>query len=242
MAEENDKPKSASEEVARRHESRGTLRVGRRTLSYRATAASLPLLEGDRRKATVFHTYYRLAQRGGRRPLTFVFNGGPGAASAYLHVGALGPRRVVCGREGTLPPSPAKLVDNAESWLSFTDLVFVDPVGTGLSRTLPAADEKDSKSGKPPPEDPFYWDVEKDLSALCDFIGQFLSRESRWDAPIYIAGESYGGYRVARLARMLQQKAGIGLSGAVLISPVLEWDALFASRFSALAAAMRLPS
>ena len=240
MAEENnDKPKG---DETRRYDSRGSLRAGGRTLNYRATAGWLPLLDGDRRKATIFHTYYRLAQRGRQRPLTFVFNGGPGAASAYLHVGAVGPQRVACGREGSLPPSPAKLVDNAESWLPFTDLVFVDPVGTGLSRTLPPAEDKDAKPGKEKPEDTFYWDVDKDLSALCDFIGQFLSSEGRWAAPIYIAGESYGGYRVARLVRMLQQKAGIGLSGAMLISPVLEWDSIFASGLNALGAAIRLPS
>ncbi len=240
MADDNkDKPPS---DDARRYDSRGTLRAGGKTLNYRATAAWLTLFDGDRRKATVFHTYYRLAQRGGRRPITFVFNGGPGAASAYLHVGAVGPRRVACGREGGLLPAPAKLVDNAESWLPFTDLVFVDPVGTGLSRTLPGNEDKDAKSGKEQPEDTFYWDVDKDLSSLCEFIGQFLSREGRWSAPIHVAGESYGGYRVARLVRTLQEKSGIGLSGAVLISPVLEWDAIFSSRFNALAAVMRLPS
>jgi len=225
----------------KRYESRGKLKLSGKEFNYEATAAWLSLKDGDNRKADVFHTYYRQPRRaGGKRPLTFVFNGGPGAASAYLHVGTVGPKRVECGAEGSLPAAPARLVDNQESWLSFTDLVFVDPVGTGLSKTVPQESAGESKEKTTP--DTFYWDANKDLDALCEFIAAFLSREGRWASPIFIAGESYGGYRCARLVRMLQEKAGIGLSGAILISPAMEWDSLFASRFNSLAAAIRLPS
>ncbi len=225
----------------KRYESKGKLALAGKAISYETTAAWLPLKDGNTRKAEVFHTYYRQPRRGGRnRPLTFVFNGGPGAASAYLHVGTVGPKRVDCGKEGELPAAPARLVDNAESWLAFTDLVFVDPVDTGLSKSLPVTTPDEAKPTGAP--DPFYWDANKDLEALCEFISAFLSREGRWGSPIHIAGESYGGYRCARLVRMLQEKAGIGLSGAILISPAMEWDSLFASRFNSLAAAIRLPS
>jgi carboxypeptidase C (cathepsin A) len=131
----------------KRYESRGKLKLSGKEFNYEATAAWLSLKDGDNRKADVFHTYYRQPRRaGGKRPLTFVFNGGPGAASAYLHVGTVGPKRVECGAEGSLPAAPARLVDNQESWLSFTDLVFVDPVGTGLSKT---------RARKKPPRTPF---------------------------------------------------------------------------------------
>lgn len=225
----------------KRHESSGKLKVAGKDLNYEASAAWLSLKDGSTRKADVFHTYYRQARRGGsKRPLTFVFNGGPGAASAYLHVGTVGPKRVECGSEGSLPASPARLVDNQESWLAFTDLVFIDPVGTGLSKIVPPENPGEGKEKTA--ADTSYWNANKDLDALCEFIAAFLSREGRWASPIHIAGESYGGYRCARLVRMLQEKAGIGLSGAMLISPAMEWDSLFASRFNSLAAAIRLPS
>jgi carboxypeptidase C (cathepsin A) len=225
----------------KRYESRGKLKMAGKDFNYEATAAWLSLKDGDTRKADVFHTYYRKSRgAGSKRPLTFVFNGGPGAASAYLHVGTVGPKRVECGSEGSLPAAPARLVDNQECWLAFTDLVFVDPVGTGLSKTVPQEEPAEGKEKNP--ADTSYWDANKDLDALCEFIAAFLSAEGRWASPIHIAGESYGGYRCARLVRMLQEKAGIGLSGAMLISPAMEWDSLFASRFNSLAAAIRLPS
>jgi carboxypeptidase C (cathepsin A) len=214
------------------YSSEGAVVAGGRSVPYVAKAAFVPLLEGDTERAEVFFTYYAARAEGAsRRPLTFVLNGGPGASSAYLHVGALGPRRLAMNDDGSLPSSPARLVDNAESWLAFTDLCFIDPVGCGLSRlkkpyTAPGTPEK-------PEEDRSYWTVEKDLSSLCAFVDAFLSREKRWSSPICLAGESYGGYRVARLTRMLQEKAGVGLCAAYLISPVLEWDTLFATRFVA---------
>lgn len=240
MAQEK-KPDAAVQEPVKRFESSGSLSIGGKKLSYTATAAWQPLFEGDKEKAEVFHTYYRVGRRdAGSRALTFVFNGGPGAASAYLHMGAIGPRRIETNKDGTLPASPVRLVDNAQTWLAFTDLVFVDPVGTGLSRAKPEEDkEKADKSAEP---GTFYWDVANDLSALCDFITGFLSREGRWRSPIFLAGESYGGYRAARLVRQLQDQAGVGLSGAMLISPALEWDSLFSSRFNVLARALGIPS
>lgn len=239
-----DKTESAAK-TPKMFTSSGSVTAGGKTHSYKAKAGWLTLFDGDEERAQIFHTYYQVASRTKRqRPLTFVFNGGPGAASAYLHVGAVGPVRVKTNADGSLPPSPAELVNNEESWLAFTDLVFIDPVGTGLSHARKPGADGEAKEGGKPKEDPGkeFWDVTKDLESLCDFMDAFLSREGRWGAPIYLAGESYGGYRVARLARMLQANAGIGLSGAFLISPAIEWDHLFAGGYNTLVPALLMPS
>ncbi len=145
-------------------ESEGKITFGRKRLSYHATAGWLPLYDKDKVRAEIFHTYYRATgDDASKRPLTFIFNGGPGAASAYLHVGALGPKRVDTNPDGTLPPPPTALIDNTESWLAFSDLVFIDPVDTGLSRSKPQKDEDKDKSNE---TDTFYWDVANDLATL----------------------------------------------------------------------------
>ena len=163
------------------------------------------------------------------RPVAFVFNGGPGASSAYLHMGAIGPQRVAFPAAGTLPELPPKLVQNESSWLAFADLVFVDPVGTGFSRIIekdkekPDTPEAKGKQGEDEKSDPDeYFGQKRDLESLCEFMARWLSENDRWGSPIFIAGESYGGYRVGRLVRMLQEDTGIGLKGAILISPALE--------------------
>ena len=182
MPEQNNNSQTPAEHET--FESRGSLTVSGRKQTYQTTAGWLPLYKDDQESARVFHTYYRLGRRDpGKRPLTFVFNGGPGAASAYLHIGAIGPIRVATPADGSLPDSPVTLVGNAESWLPFTDLVFVDPVGTGLSRTVKEpADGEDKKPAAA--DDTFYWDVDQDLNALCEFIASFLSREDRWRSPL----------------------------------------------------------
>ena len=175
-----------------------------------------------------------LAQTGVDRPLTFVFNGGPGASSAFLHMGAVGPSRVAFPADGTLPRMPPRLVANEDSWLAFTDLVFVDPVGTGFSRVI----ENDGKDGRrarsqgaaTDGDAKEYFGYKRDLESLCEFMGRWLSGHDRWGSAVFIAGESYGGYRVGRLVRMLQETTGIGLSGAMLISPALEFGSLLADR------------
>ncbi len=210
-------------------ETKHRLKHGKSTLDYIAKAGWLKVGDEDQPDAEIFFSYYRTSGRGAsKRPLTFVFNGGPGAASAYLHVGMVGPKRLVTNDDGSLAPSPAQLVDNAQSWLFFTDLVFIDPVGTGLSRMVPANGDEEKKTDKK-----YYWKVDKDLDSINRFVDLFLSTEGRWNSPLYLAGESYGGYRAGRLARRMQEKAGIGLNGVILISPVLEWDCLLATKYSA---------
>ncbi len=217
-------------------------------LSYTAIAGWQRLFDHkEKPTAELFHVAYLAQESDATRPVTFVFNGGPGAASAYLHMGALGPKRVQFGSNGRLPQPPVRVVDNPESWLSFTDLVFVDPVGTGFSRLLskPDPETKDSDpkaqasggeastspNGTDQPQNP-YWEVEQDLNALGEFIQTWLSKYHRWLSPVLIAGESYGGFRVARLARRLQQSYGIGLSGAILVSPALEFSLLYGSDYN----------
>ena len=221
-------------------------------LSFRATADWVVLRKLEKPVAEIFHVYYRRLEEAGSgsaaadRPVTFVFNGGPGAASAFLHVGALGPRRVRFAPDGTLLPPPARLVDNESTWLAFTDLVFVDPVGTGFSRaitddaaTAPAADKPAPKPAaegahdKDKENDEFF-KVNRDLESLCEFISKFLSKHRLWSRPVFIAGESYGGFRVGKLARKLQEGYGVGLNGAILISPAMEFALLDGSDYDVL--------
>jgi carboxypeptidase C (cathepsin A) len=214
------------------------------SVDYTASAQWTLLRKKEKPAAEIFSVSY-VARHGGDRPVTFVFNGGPGASSAYLHMGTVGPLRVAFGAGGSPPPLPPRLVSNEDSWLAFTDLVLVDPVGTGFSRVIEddKGDERtkhreqdeDSKSGE-------FFGYKRDLESLCEFMGRWLSGHSRWGSPVFIAGESYGGYRVGRLVRMLQETTGIGLSGAVLISPVLELASLAPTDYDVLGWVDLLPT
>jgi carboxypeptidase C (cathepsin A) len=206
---------------------------GAKPLGYAATAKWVVLRKKEKPSAEIFSVSY-VAEGGDRsRPIAFVFNGGPGASSAFLHMGAVGPMRVDFPADGTLPELPPQLVQNESSWLGFADLVFVDPVGTGFSRIIenePKKDEKPTEGEKQDPDE--YFGLTRDLESLCEFMSRWLSENDRWGSPIFIAGESYGGYRVGRLIRMLQEDTGIGLNGAILISPALELTALAPSDYS----------
>jgi carboxypeptidase C (cathepsin A) len=208
-------------------ETKGTWSGGKKPLAYTATAKFYVLRKKEKPSAELFSVSYVADAGDAKRPVSFVFNGGPGASSAYLHMGAVGPQRVDFPADGTLPPLPPKLVENESSWLAFTDLVFVDPVGTGFSRIVENEEKKDDKNGggEKKTEDE-YFGPKRDLESLCEFMTRWLSENGRWGSPIFIAGESYGGYRVGRLVRMLQEDAGIGLNGAILISPALELGGL----------------
>ena len=205
-------------------EAKGKWGTGRGRIAYTATARWHVLRKKEKPAAEIFAVSY-VADGGGQdRPVMFVFNGGPGASSAYLHVGAVGPKRVDFPPDGSLPEMPPRLVENESSWLGFADLVFIDPVGTGFSRVIekePKGDATDAKDGDAPdPKE--YFGQKRDLESLCELIGRWLSSHGRWASPVFVAGESYGGYRVGRLVRMLQEATGVGLNGAILISPALE--------------------
>lgn len=224
-------------------------------IAYRAEAGWTVLREKDKPAAEMFAISYVASAPGrpdgggadaSQRPVTFVFNGGPGASSAYLHLGALGPRRVVFNPDGTAPAPPSRLAANRESWLAFSDLVFIDPIGTGFSRLIPSgADDgkSDPQAGKDDEKKAKrFWAFKRDLESIGEFIRRWLAANGRWGSPVFIAGESYGGYRVARLARLLQEDYGVGLNGVVIISPALEFSLLIPGDYDALAWLDLLPS
>ena len=206
-------------------------------IDYAASAGWTVLRKKEKPSAEMFSVSYVAQDNRAHRPVTFVFNGGPGASSAYLHLGAVGPQRVAFPSDGTLPTMPPQLVQNDESWLAFTDLVFVDPVGTGFSRVIedePKKDGDDKQKAADGDDAKEYFGYKRDLESLCEFIGRWLSSNGRWGSPIFIAGESYGGYRVGRLVRILQETAGVGLNGAILISPALEFGPLSSTDYDVL--------
>jgi carboxypeptidase C (cathepsin A) len=212
--------------------SQHVLAVGDQRLAYTATAGTLPLVgRKGAVSAHIFFVAYTLDAKAAERPVTFVFNGGPGAASAFLHLGALGPRAVNFSANGAAAVQPVVLADNPDAWLDFTDLVFVDPVATGFSRSAAGTDEADKA----------FFGVEKDADAMADFVRLYLTRAGRSLASVFLAGESYGGFRVALLANRLIG-SGMAVKGVVMISPALEFSMLRGDRYVPLPAALALPS
>ena len=208
------------------------LKLNDETLSYTAAAGKMPLKdEKDEIAAQIFYTAYTLDTEDdpGERPLIFVFNGGPGSASIWLHMGALGPKRVDMGDEGFMPAPPYRLVDNRYTWLDLGDLVFIDPIGTGYSR---ASDPEDNQK---------YWGLAEDLEAVGEFIRLYLSRSERWTSPLYLAGESYGTTRAAGLAGHLIDR-GIAFNGIMLLSTVMNFQTLRFTKANDLPFALYLPS
>ncbi len=196
---------------------RHSMRVGARTLNYTVTTGFMPLknaVSGDT-EARIFFMAYTLdgVPAGEKRPLMFSFNGGPGSASVWLHLGALGPRRIKMLDDGLMPPPPYEMEDNQQTWLTETDMVFIDPVGTGYSRAAKA--ELASK----------YFGVNGDIDSVGEFIRLYLGRYERWLSPLFLVGESYGTTRASGLSNYLFDK-GIGLNGILLISTVMNFQTL----------------
>jgi carboxypeptidase C (cathepsin A) len=200
-------------------------------LAYTATAGTFPLIDtSGERKAEVFYTAY--AAKGAdaaSRPVTFVFNGGPGAASAFLHLGLVGPKLVDFGPQGR-DGAAARLRDNPETWLEFTDLVLIDPVGTGWSR---AAKPDDAGT---------FWNVNRDAESVAKIVALYVARNGRSTSPKFLFGESYGGFRAVKVAKVLQREQGIIVSGILMLSPLLDSGFLFGGERFALGAALQLPS
>ena len=198
-------PEAREASVVTKH----ALRLDGRRLAYQATAGNL-LLRNDKGEpeASMFYVAYTAREQNAARPVTFLFNGGPGAASVFLLMGSFGPKRVHTSSPSATPPAPYTLADNSESLLDTTDLVFVDAIGTGFSRVV------GNGSGK------HFWSVDGDLDAFVRFIDRYLSIGERWNSPKYLIGESYGTARAAMLAYRLGQHE-ISLNGIVLLSSVL---------------------
>jgi carboxypeptidase C (cathepsin A) len=199
-------------------------------LAYTAKAGTLPLFDqSGERAAAIFYTAYVLKNAdAAKRPVTFVFNGGPGAASAFLHLGLVGPRIAELNLNGR-DTSAARMSDNPHTWLTFTDLVMIDPVGSGWSR--PAK----SDGGQA------FWGVRRDAESLAKAIALYVSGNARSASPKFILGESYGGFRAAKVARALKRDQGISVNGIVMVSPLTEAALIFAGTRFALGAALQLP-
>jgi carboxypeptidase C (cathepsin A) len=193
------------------------IRVGGTALSYTATAGYMPLRsEEGELKANVFFIAYTRAdvEDVSSRPLTFSFNGGPGSSSVWLHLGAIGPKRVLMSDDGEGLPPPYQLVDNEGTWLEFSDLVFIDPVLTGYSRPAPGEDRAQ------------FHGLQEDVESVGEFIRLYVTRYRRWSSPKFLAGESYGTTRASGLSAYLQQRHGMYLNGIVLVSAVLNFQTL----------------
>jgi carboxypeptidase C (cathepsin A) len=198
---------------------RHVINVGGEQLSYTVTAGRVVLREegrtedkfdGPKARAEVFMTAYTLHDGAASRPVTFAFNGGPGSSSVWLHLGLLGPRRVLSGDVGTLLPPPYDIADNHQTLLRYSDLVFIDPVSTGYSRVVKGEKPKD------------FHGYGSDIESVAEVIRLWTTRSGRWMSPKYLCGESYGTMRAAGLARYLQERYGMYLNGLILISAYLD--------------------
>lgn len=196
-------------------------------LPYQATAGTLSIRGPDGKvSAKIFYTAY-VGKNRGPRPITFAFNGGPGAASAYVHLGLAGPRLVDFGPHGN-DGATARLIDNPGTWLRFTDLVFIDPVGTGWSRATGDGSQ--------------FYGVRQDAESLAKVIALYVQHNDRASSAKYLLGESYGGFRAAKVASALKDRQGIIVSGIVMVSPMIEARLIFGAADQPLGAALQLPS
>jgi carboxypeptidase C (cathepsin A) len=211
-----DKPAEAPAPPAPKEESSVTdhsIKIGSQTIPYKATAATILLKnEKDEPIALLYSTAYTRSdvKDPSTRPIAFVYNGGPGSASVWLHMGSFSPKRVATVNAEATPPAPYKLTDNVNCLLDKTDLVFVDPIGTGFSHAVGKSQDKD------------FWGVDQDVKSLAQFVNTYVSRNNRWNSPKFLIGESYGTFRSAALSNYLQSHDGLYFNGIVLISSVLD--------------------
>jgi carboxypeptidase C (cathepsin A) len=190
-----------------------SIHLNGQTIPYKATAATILLKDAeDKPNASLFYIAYTRSdvKDPGQRPLAFLYNGGPGAASVWIHMGAFGPRRVDTANAAPTPPPPYRVVDNPNSLIEVADLVFIDPVGTGFSKAVGKAKNKD------------FWGIDQDVKSLAQFITDYVNRNNRWNSPKFLIGESYGTFRNAALVNYLQSHDGMDFNGVVMISTVLD--------------------
>jgi carboxypeptidase C (cathepsin A) len=187
-----------------------TIQLNGKALKYTAAVGTIPVYgKDDKKSADVVYTSYTMDGRD--RPVTFAFNGGPGAASVYLNLGAIGPKIVPFGDEGDSPSDTPALKDNPGTWLDLSDLVFIDPVGTGFSRSYLNADDTRKE----------FYNPDRDIEYLSRVVFDWLVKNERLQSRKYLIGESYGGYRGPRLTHYLQSQIGVAVNGLFLVSPYL---------------------
>jgi len=221
-------PEKEEPPVVTHHE----IRINGKALKYTATAGMMPIRDAKgETEAHMFFMAYTLdgVSDTGRRPLMFSFNGGPGSASVWLHLGALGPRRVVMQPDGQMSAPPFHLVDNEYTWLDQTDLVFIDPVGTGYSRATKPELNKN------------FWNLRGDIRSVGEFIRMYLTRNERWTSPLFLVGESYGTTRAAGLSGYLIDR-GVAFNGIVLLSSILNFQTADFAKGNDLPYILYLPS
>jgi len=210
-----------------------SIRMGAQTIAYKATAGTI-LLKDDEGKpnASLFYVAYTRSDVKdlSQRPLAFLYNGGPGSSSVWIHMGAFGPRRVDTVNAEPTPPPPYRMVDNGDSLIDAADLVFIDPVGTGFSKAVGKAKNKD------------FWGIDQDVKSLAQFISDYVSRNNRWNSPKFLIGESYGTFRNAALVNYLQSHDGMDFNGVVMMSTVLDLGTISFSPGDDLPYILYLPS
>ncbi len=232
---EGPKPAEGSEEIPepRASVTGHQIEIGGENVAYTATAGYLIVDNAEQEPVAQFG-YTAYARKGisdlSSRPITFAFNGGPGSSSIWLHMGVLGPRRVIVPDAGFAPPPPYEVVDNDYCILDVSDLVMIDPVGTGYSRPVGEAEGKD------------FWGVDQDIDSVSRFIKAYVTRNGRWSSPKILLGESYGGMRSGGVSLELLSTHGMALNGVVLQSPIMRWDSGFDGRGIDLPHVMFLPT
>ncbi len=225
------KPDAAGEAATKPQQvtTEGSVTVEGHKIDYKAIAGTLILTGKDENKddptASIFYVaYFKSGVDSAKRPLTFLYNGGPGSATVWLHMGAFGPRRVVTLDDQHTPAAPYNLVNNDYSLLDASDLVFIDAPGTGFSRLLAVEKDKTKQAAKLKERGKEFYGVDQDGHAFAQFIGKFLSQYGRWNSPKYLFGESYGTTRSAVLANYLETEQSIDLNGVMLLSQILSFS------------------
>jgi len=208
-------------------------KIDGKIVNYTATAGTI-LLKNEKDESIALYGFTAYTKDGeadaSKRPVTFVYNGGPGSSSVWLHMGAVGPRRVVVNDPDVTPPPPYKLEDNTSSILDVSDIVMIDPVGTGLSHAVGKAKNKD------------FWGVDQDIKSVSQFIKQYITDNDRWNSPKYLLGESYGTMRSAGVVDYLQESMGMSVNGVILVSVVLDLRTLTFQKGDDISFVLHLPT
>ncbi len=221
----------AAQYAEERHESHGSIVLGGKRIEYTAVAGTI-MIEDMKNEPGAMMSYVAYLRNGGSqatRPITFLYNGGPGSATVWLHMGAFGPKRVVAGNGARGAPAPYPLLDNPDCPLDVTDLVFIDAPGTGFGRVgvviekLPPGEERDKAEKRNAELRKDFYGIDQDARAFDIFVTKFLTKFSRWNSPKYLFGESYGTTRSAVLAQVLQSRSDLDLNGVMLLSQIFNF-------------------